>query len=90
MARTIRNRIPKWQLKHRDHNGQLLWSDCLWANRDLTPNGWSHQRVAKNICQLLSRPAVRWATQHYLKDPDGNTLPLSAKKLTASEFEYYQ
>jgi hypothetical protein len=83
--------MPKWKAKKRDAYGGLVWADSLhYVNRDLCPNSWLKVQRAKILCHLLARPAVRWATQHYLKDPDSNPLPLSAKRLTASEFEYYQ
>lgn len=83
--------MPKWEMTPDHIWGEFGYNNCyLWVNRDLSPNGWSYRRRAKDLCRLLARPAVRWATQHYLKDPDSNPLPLSAKRLTASEFEYYQ
>ena len=91
MARTIRRRLPDWQQRQKDRHGDSVWSDCLlWVNRDMPPNGWTHSRRAKDLVHLRSRTKVKQQLMQYLKDPEGNPLPLSAKKLTAREFEYYQ
>jgi hypothetical protein len=91
MARTIRKRIPDWKKPQIDFHGESRWEDCLvWVNCDLPPNKWGHRRRAKDLAHLRSRAKVKRELQNYLKDPMENLLPLGAKKLTASEFEYSQ